>query len=183
MKSLAHKGLLWREAVVGQILSVMAFVVLLSFAALIRIPLPFTPVPVTMQNFVVFAGAALLGPRVAMASVLAYLGLGAAGLPVFSGWGAGAAYLLGPTGGYLVGFMAAAWVVPALCRSHRGKNMGIFALAMVSGVAATYLCGAAWLYFFYGWEPRSIWLLGVAPFVMPDLLKAICAAAVARKYS
>lgn len=183
MRSLAHKRSSWEEVVISRTLAMASFVVLLSFASLVKIPLPFTPVPVTMQNFVVFVGAALLGPRIAMVGVLVYLGLGVAGLPVFSGWGAGAAYLLGPTGGYLFGFMAAAWIVPALCRSREHRHIGIFALAMGLGVASIYLCGAAWLYFFYGWEPRNIWFLGVVPFIVPDLMKAACAAAVARKYS
>jgi biotin transport system substrate-specific component len=85
----------------------------LSLSAHARVPLPWTPVPVTLQDVVVLLAGALLGLRAGVAATLGYLALGAAGAPVFAS-GAGLAYLAGPTGGYLVGFVAAAALVGAL---------------------------------------------------------------------
>lgn len=182
MRSLAHRGLSLSEIVVGEFLKATALVVLLSFAALVRIPLPFTPVPVTLQNFVVFLGAAFLGARPAVTAVLAYIGLGVAGVPVFSGWGAGALYLLGPTGGYLIGFAAAAWIVAAGCRLNRRKSLSGFVASMIAGVIAVYACGAFWLVLFYGWGMKNIYFLGILPFVAPDVMKAVLAAVAVQRF-
>jgi biotin transport system substrate-specific component len=183
MRSLAHRSLSHKEAAVGKFFGVAAFVVLLSFAALVKIPLPFTPVPVTMQNFVVFVGAAFLGPGAALAGVLSYIGLGVAGVPVFSGWGAGAAYLFGPTGGYLAGFLLSAWTIATLRPRNVARSFSMDVLIMAIGAALIYACGGAWLHFFYGWEWQRVWFLGVAPFVASDAVKIACAAALTRKLS
>ncbi len=90
------------------------FLAALSLTALTeRIPLPFTPVPLTLQVFVVFLAALFLGGRRSLPVVCGYLALGAAGLPLYSGGGAGLTHLFGATGGYLLGFVFAAWVVGA----------------------------------------------------------------------
>lgn len=96
------------------ILSIGAGVLLLAASAQVRIPLPFTPVPVTLQTAVVFLCGALLGWRGGVAATLAYLALGATGAPVFAGGAAGGAILTGATAGYLYGFVAAAAFLGAL---------------------------------------------------------------------
>src|SRR5262245_17113843 len=87
---------------------IFAFNLLLALSAQVRIPLFFTPVPITAQTFVVLLTGALLGPRLGAAAMAAYLLEGAMGLPVFQGGNSGVAYMFGPTGGYLIGFIASA---------------------------------------------------------------------------
>ncbi|HWA79390.1 MAG TPA: biotin transporter BioY [Acetobacteraceae bacterium] len=140
-----------------------------------KIEVPFWPVPMTLEVLAVLGLAGFFGARLAGAAVLLWLVEGAAGLPVFAGVAAGPAYFLGPTGGYLAGFLAAALLVGlASDRGLRARPFVLFA-SMLGGVAVIYLCGAAWLAHLIGWE-RSF-RLGVVPFVPADLTKAALAAA------
>lgn len=147
----------------------------IALLAQIRVPLPFTPVPITGQTLAVLLVGAALGSRRGAAAVLLYLAEGLAGLPVFAGGGAGLAHLLGPTGGYLVGFVAAAWVAGRLAEQgwdRRGRTAWlVFLLAEV----ALYLPGLAWLALYVG--PQRVLALGLYPFVVGDLLKMALAGA------
>lgn len=133
-----------------------------------RINVPMIPVPMTMQTFAVLLIAALGGRALGVQSVLAYLAQGAAGLPVFAG-GAGLAYIAGPTGGYLAGFLAAAWVTGAL--GDRGWNHGLLrpTLSVLAGHAAIFALGVVWLQSFTGWG--SAVEAGVVPFLPGLVLK------------
>ncbi|RPJ40883.1 MAG: biotin transporter BioY, partial [Candidatus Latescibacterota bacterium] len=103
---------------------------LLALSARVAIPLPFSPVPISGQSFAVLLVGALLGSRRGSAAVLLYLAEGAVGLPVFAGGAGGAAYLVGPTGGYLAAFLPAAFVVGALCERGWDKRVPGAAAAM-----------------------------------------------------
>lgn len=131
---------------------------------------------VSLQTFAVFLTLGLLGGRLGSATVLVYLLLGAAGLPVFTGFRGGIGVLLGPTGGYLWGFLAACLLYWALeDRLPRWGNM-------VVGMLCCYACGTAWYYFAYA--PGALWpviLTCVVPYVIPDALKLLFALKVSEK--
>jgi len=144
------------------------------------IPLPFTPVPVTGQTLAVLLVGALLGSRRGAGSLLMYLGSGVMGLPVFSTGMAGLARLAGPTGGYLVGFVAAAFLVGLLCERWVARRPAALLLVLAIGSAVIYLFGVSWLAVTVGAE-KSL-ALGLAPFVPGDLLKISLAAVVLQSY-
>ena len=156
-----------REIVIG-----LAGIVLLGLAAQVQIPLE--PVPITGQTFGVLLVGALLGARRGALTVGGYVAAGVAGLPIFAGGAAGIGRLFGPTGGYLIGFIAAAWIVGWLSERGWDRRLGTAAAAMLLGTTAIYIFGLAWLAVFVGWG--QVIALGLAPFVMGDLLKLALAA-------
>ena len=141
----------------------------LLVAAQLQILLPFSPVPVTGQTFAVLLLAAIYGSKRGPAAVLTYLILGFSGLPVFAGGAFGAARLLGPTAGYLVGFLGAAWIVGSLSERGWDRQPWSAAASMIIGNLVIYAVGVAWLRMFVGWE--SVLTTGVLPFLAGDALK------------
>src|SRR5689334_20832837 len=111
---------------------------LIALSARVAIPLPFSPVPVTGQTFAVLLVGAALGRRRGAAAVIAYLAEGAAGLPVFAGPNAGPAVLLGPTGGYLFGFIPGAWLCGLLAERGWDRRVGTTILSMILGNVAIF---------------------------------------------
>ncbi len=158
----------WGE--VGVVVAASAFVALM---AQVSVPLPFSPVPITGQTFAVLLVGAALGARRGAAALALYLLEGALGLPVFAGGSGGLTRLLGPTGGYLVGFVAMAWVVGALAERNWDRRWRTAWLAFLAGEVVLYLCGLPWLARFVGGE-RAL-ALGLWPFVPGDILKAVLA--------
>ena len=134
-----------------------------------KVQIPFWPVPMTLHTLAVFLFAAALGPRLGLAAMATYLAAGAIGLPVFSGTperGIGLAYMAGPTGGYLAGYLLAAGIVGWLAQGRSALGR---ALAMLAGLAVVYALGLAWLTRFV---PASGLLgAGFAPFILGDLVK------------
>lgn len=149
------------------------FAALTALTARVTIPLPFTPVPVTLQVLAVLLAGLTLGAREGAASQLAYLTAIAVGLPLSAKGLGGPAAFLGPTGGYLVAFVPAAYVVGALAR----PGWRTWA-AMLAGVAVIYLGGASWLAIWLGGDWGKAWTMGVAPFIAVDLAKALVVAMV-----
>ena len=142
-----------------------------------KIQIPFFPVPMTMQTFVVLTIGMTFGWRLGGATLLLYLAEGAAGLPVFAGTpekGIGLAYMMGPTGGYLFGFVLAAGIVGWLAEQGWDRNIVTTALAMLVGNLVIYLPGLAWLTTFIGVE--KAYLFGMQPFLAGDALKLAIAA-------
>ncbi len=157
-------------------LAVVAGSVLLWLSA--KAQVPFWPVPMTMQTLAVLALAGALGRNLGLAAVMLYLAEGAFGLPVFANApqaGSGLAYMAGPTGGYLAGFMLAAALVGALADRGWTKQPLAALAVMLAGVAAIYIPGLLWLSRFTGGLEGAI-LAGAAPFILGDLLKAAIAA-------
>lgn len=156
---------------------VVGFALALAAASQLAIPLPNTPVPLTLQPMLVVLAGLWLGPRAAAASMLLYLAAGAAGLPVFTPFGApGAARLLGPTGGYLLAYPLAAWLTSRLAMqasSYRRR-----ALATFAGMVVLYAGGFAQLAALTGSLGRAA-VLGLVPFVALDVGKALVAALIA----
>jgi biotin transport system substrate-specific component len=134
------------------------------------------PVPITAQTFAVLMLAALLGPRRAALCLLAYIAEGAAGLPVFAQGKAGFATLLGPTGGYLIGFVPAAYLVGLLARNGWDRRISTTILVMIFGNAIIYAFGLLWLSYLIG--IRNALTPGLYLFIPGDLLKIALAAAV-----
>ncbi|MFK8079983.1 MAG: biotin transporter BioY [Granulosicoccus sp.] len=145
-----------------------------------KLSIPFLPVPMTLQTLVVLCLGMVLGPRLGAAAVLAYLAQGAMGLPVFAGTpekGIGIAYMLQHTGGYLVGFVVAAFVVGLLAQRRWDRSMLTTIAAMLIGNAIIYAFGLFWLGTLIGWD-KPVLALGMTPYLLGDLAKILIAAAV-----
>jgi biotin transport system substrate-specific component len=158
-----------------QAVGIATFALLTALAAKIALPMPGTSVPFTFQPLAVLLAGALLGARAGAGSQLLYLSVGLAGLPVFFGPVAGPAYLFGPTGGYLLAFPVAAFVVGALA----GRRPIRTALALLAGLAVIYAGGVAWLSVLGGFS--SAVMLGLFPFIVADLVKAAMALVIATR--
>lgn len=142
---------------------------LIALSAQIRIVLPFSPVPITGQTFAVLLLGALYGSWRGSATVATYLVLGAAGLPVFAGGASGLSRLIGPTGGYLVGFIVSAFVVGLLSERGWDRQLWTTAASMVIGNLIIYAAGIPWLSKFVGWQ--AVLQTGLFPFLVGDGLK------------
>lgn len=141
----------------------------IALSAQVAVPLPFSPVPVTGQTLAVLLVGALLGSRRGASSLLLYLLEGAVGLPVFAGGMSGPAHLLGPTGGYLFGFVGAAFVTGLLAEQRWDRRVQSNALAMLLGNLVIYAFGLLWLAHFV--EADKVLALGFYPFIAGDLMK------------
>jgi biotin transporter BioY len=145
-------------------------------AAAAQVSIPIGPVPITGQTFAVTLTGALLGSRLGAMSMIVYLLEGASGLPFFSNGGSGIMNFLGPTGGYLVSFPAAAFVTGAFAEHGWDKRFLSAAAAMTIGSIVILLAGWAWLSQLM--PPAVAYRAGVEPFIIGDIVKIILAAAV-----
>ena len=159
------------DSAVGKLFAVLAGLALLTISAHIKIP--FYPVPLTMQTLIVLGIGMTYGACLGGITLLSYLAMGLIGLPVFAG-GAGMVYMMGPTGGYLAGFFAAAVVLGALAERGWTRNWATAAAAMLMGNAIIYLLGVGWLTSLIGWDKAV--QFGLLPFLYGDALKLIIAA-------
>ena len=166
-----------RRSLAVEALLVLGGAVFVALFAQIRIPLPFTPVPITGQTFAVLLVAATLGSIRGGAALALYVALGAAGAPVFTGWARGLEILKGATGGYLIGFVVASIVVGILAERGWDKKFRSAIGAMLTGNVIIYLFGLPWLSQVVGTGFTKALELGLYPFVPGDLLKLYLAAA------
>lgn len=155
------------------------FVATTAVLAQISIPLPFSPVPLTGQTFAVFLAGALLPGRQAALAMIAYVLLGAAGVPVFAKGQAGPGVLIGPTGGYLLGFVVGAYIEARILESRGAATYWRLVWAMLACLLLTYTFGALRLATLLRMTPRQALTLGVIPYLPLDLLKLLVAGAVA----
>jgi biotin transporter BioY len=146
----------------------------IAASARLKIFLPFSPVPITGQTFAVLMTGALYGPWRGSLSVLLYLIMGMSGLSIFA-LGGGFLILLGPTGGYLVGFIAAAYVTGSLAQRGWDRRIETTILAMALGNITLYSFGLLWLCCLMGLN-RTVLTIGLYPFLMGDMLKIVLAA-------
>ena len=159
------------------VVKTVGFAIALAAAAQVAIPLPGTPVPFTLQPLLVVLAGLWLSPRAAVASMVLYLGAGALGLPVWAPMGLpGAARLIGPTGGYLISYPVAGWLVSTLAQRSSGYLPRV--LAALAGIAVMYVGGIAQLAVLTGSLATSA-LIGAAPFAALDLVKCLVAGALA----
>ena len=155
---------------------VLAFSLLNALAA--QIALPIGPVPITGQTFAVLLTGALLGSRLGAAALIAYLVEGVVGLPFFAGGSSGLIHLLGPTGGYLVAFPAAAFITGAFAEQGWDKRFLTAVAAMFVGSMVIIFVGAAWFSVLTHTSPLLALRVGVVPFIVGDIIKILLAAAV-----
>jgi len=164
---------LWRTRVQAWIrargLTVALGMVLVAVLAQVRIPLPFTPVPVTGQTLGVLLVALWMEPGDAVAALTLYVLFGAAGMPFFAGFGHGWGHIFGPTGGYILGFIPAAWITSVLVRRLPLPEAPRVWTALLVGNLTIYLFGLPWLSGFVGWS--KVLALGFFPFIPGDVFK------------
>ncbi len=166
-------------SVARQALVVTGASLFVALCARLSLPLPFTPVPLTLGNLAVVLAGLALGSRRGLAALLLYLAEGAAGLPFFAGGPGGAAYLFGPTGGYLLAYPAAAFLAGWLWE-RAPRNFGRAALAAVAGDVALFAGGLAWLMGLTHSLPQAA-AFGLYPFVFAEVIKIMTAAGVATR--
>jgi biotin transport system substrate-specific component len=146
---------------------------LVAMSAQVAINLPFSPVPITMQTLAVLLVGVLLGSVRGSLSMLLYLAQGAAGLPVFAGGIAGAAHMLGPTGGYLLGFVLCSYLVGYLAERGWDRKVGTTLIAMCVGTLIIYIPGLVWLATFI--DGGNVLTLGLYPFLPGAAIKIVAA--------
>ena len=182
----AHSGLTHRrktlqESGPGRIVLAFAATALVAACAHVSLPLPFTPVPLTLQNFAVLLVGMALGPVAGFSAMVLYLAQGAIGLPMFTPNGpVGVARLLGPTAGFLFSYplvaASAGWVVRAM------ENVGSrFTRGIVAGMVATlilFACGAGWMATLLHLSASATWHMAIAPFLPGEVVKVTAAAGI-----
>lgn len=171
-----------RDRPARRIALVGLFAALTAVGAQVQTPLPFSPVPVVLSNFFALLAGLVLGARLGFTSQVVYVLLGAVGVPVFAGMHGGPQVLVGPTGGYLVGFILAAAVAGALRGTPVSAARAIAAAAV--GAALIYVTGVPWLVHVMGvpWSAAAtgagihkVLVVGVLPFLPGDALKVVVA--------
>ncbi len=158
-----------KDKLISRVIGVLSFIILTSFGAFVRIPLPFTPVPITLQTFFVLLSGAILGKKLGAIGQAGYLILGSIGFSIF----AIPLGLFGPTGGYLIGFVFAAWAVGKLVEMKKDISWIIFSMAV--GSIIIYLVGTVHLSIFFGTGFKKAIYLGILPFIPGDIIKLLLA--------
>lgn len=175
------EAILNREIIVGKtacrVIGILIFITLTALGAFVRIPLPFTPVPITLQTFFVLLSGALLGSRLGVISQLSYIFLGFVGMPVFTGAGSGALYLFGPTGGYIFGFMLASFFTGKFINLSR-HNLFLTFVILCFADFILLSSGVIWLKLLFGYSWKKLLFIGFIPFLPGDLGKALAAAVI-----
>lgn len=165
-----------KNRTICNLIGVMSFMILTTVGAYTRIPLPFTPVPITLQTFFVVLAGTMLGARLGTISQAGYLALGAAGLPVFQNYGSGIAHIAGPTCGYLLGFMLAPLIAGKVISLKRNVTFGWAAFSMAVGSFAILFLGTVYLMNFLHIGLKEGILLGTLYFLPGDFVKIVCGA-------
>lgn len=170
-----------RESLSGKVILVVAASAFVAICAHISVPLPFTPVPLTLQNFAVILVGMLLGPVAGFSAMVLYLAEGAMGLPVFTPHSVGGiAHLLGPNAGYLFSYPLAAatagWVVRAMQHATSRFRSGLVAATIAS--APIFIFGAGWLAHLLHLSASATWTMAVAPFLPGEVVKVMAAAGI-----
>jgi len=163
-----------------QLIHMLTFNVLLIASAYITLPLPFSPVPVTAQTMAVLACGLFLGPVAGAVTVLAYITEGALGLPVFAGGSAGLAKILGPTGGYLLGFVLAAFVVGVFSKKVKAMTYGRLTGVLTLGTAVIFACGLPVVAMFA--PEGKVLEMGLLPFLPGAAIKVVAVASLLSFY-
>jgi biotin transport system substrate-specific component len=143
------------------------------------IAIPIGPVPIVLQNFFVFLTGLLLGSRWGAAAIFVYLLAGALGLPVFAGGKGGIGHIFGPTGGYLLGYLPAVFIIGLI--SEKGRHRPVIdTFGLLCGVFVVYACGVPWLKMVTGMPFQKAVAVGMLPFLLGDGLKVLAALPVAK---
>jgi len=173
MEAILKKEIILNKAL-SRLLGAVVFVIFMILGAFVKIPLAFSPVPITLQTFFVLLSGAFLGSSLGSLTQGIYLLLGILGLPVFSGAASGIFYLSGPTGGYLIGFILAAFFVGRFIKSAKNLFSIFFIFSFANFIIL--VCGFIWLGFILSLPLKRSFLMGFLPFIPGDLLKIYLAA-------
>ncbi|PIU41738.1 MAG: BioY family transporter [Candidatus Omnitrophica bacterium CG07_land_8_20_14_0_80_42_15] len=165
-----------KSKAICNVIGVLSFIILTAIGAYVRIPLPFTPVPITLQTFFVILSGAILGSRLGFCSQAGYLALGASGLPIFQNYASGLAPLAGPTAGYLVGFTITPLIIGKLISFKKESTFSWVVFAMAVGSIFILLSGTAYLMNFIHLGFKKGLMLGTLCFIPGDFVKTISAA-------
>jgi len=157
------------QTLIKKIILVLSFSILTAVSAKIRVFLPFTPVPITAQTLAVLLTGTILGSQMGVLSISIYLLAGIAGIPLFSGKTAGISYIFGPTGGYLFGFVIAAFVLGKLAEKGKDRSFITCIPMMLLGQLIIYSFGLLWLARFV--PMNKLLMVGLIPFILGDLIK------------
>jgi biotin transport system substrate-specific component len=176
-----RSGSLW-ESLAGKVLLVIGATAFVAACAHISLPLPFTPVPLTLQNFAVILVGMALGPVAGFSAMVLYLAEGALGLPVFtpSGGPAGVAHLFGPNGGFLFSYPLAAATAGWIVRAAQPITTR-FRSALAAATIATlpiFLLGAGWFAYYAHHSVSATWSFAIAPFIPGEIVKITAAASI-----
>jgi biotin transport system substrate-specific component len=173
METILKKEIISHKALT-KIVGILVFIILTALGAFVRIPLPFSPVPITLQTFFVLLSGVFLGAGCALTSQAAYLTLGLLGLPLFTGTGSGLLYLFGPTGGYLLSFPLVSFFISRFIKYIPCRLLPVLGL-FFSGSLIILVCGIIWLKIIFGYNLLKLLFIGFIPFLPGDLLKALIA--------
>lgn len=155
------------------IVLVVAGSILITLSAKISIPLSFSPIPVTIQTLVILLIGTIYGSKRSSLAVLVYISQGIIGIPVFAKTGSGFAYLLGPTGGYLIGFVFAAFITGYFAEKGWDRSFWKTSLAMTIGTSFIFIFGVGWLCSFHGFSKAV--MVGFVPFIVEAIITIIIA--------
>lgn len=156
------------------------FAALTAICSMIIIPLPFTPVPINLATLSVFLAGGLLGSRYGAISQAVYVILGAIGLPVFAGFTGGFGHIAGPTGGYLVGYVAAAWLTGFMIEKLK-QNYFNNIISMIAGLAVCYTLGTLWFIYITSTGLAAALMMCVVPFLIGDAVKIAAGSILVKK--
>ena len=148
----------------------------LLVAASAQVSVPMWPVPMTLQTLAISVIGLTMGARLAAATLVVYLGQGAMGLPVFSGGGAGVVHLMGPTGGFLLGFVAMAWLTGFMAERGFGRGLGRLFIAAFVPALLLFIPGVLWLWAITPLDLERAIIAGAVPFQIGGLVKSALAA-------
>ena len=167
-----------KEAVLYDVILIIGASIFIALSAQIAFNVPFSPVPITGQTFAVILTGALLGSRLGSLAVLAYLLEGVSGLPVFAQAQFGIIHLFGPTGGYLIGFVPAAFLTGYLVEYGWGKSVFSALVIMIIGTSVIFICGLSVLKLFFG--NNNVLEIGLYPYITGAVIKIALAAVIYR---
>ena len=167
----------------GKVTGMLAFSLMTALGAFVYLPLPFTPVPLTLQTFFVLLAGAFLGKSEGALSQVTYILMASLGLPIWAGGGSGLCRLWGPTGGYLLAFPLAAWIVGLMMEGEEKPHRARILAAMLLGSFLIYLLGLFQLSLWNHWGLKKALMLGVLPFCLGDLVKLMAASLVYQRFS
>lgn len=157
------------------------FAALTAILSQVSIPLPFTPVPINLATLAVCLAGGVLGAKWGAISQLVYVLLGAVGIPVFAGFTSGVGIIMGPTGGYIAGYLAGAFIVGFIYEKMSKNSILTGVAAMSLGMIGCYILGTAWFMYITKSELLEALLLCVAPFLIGDLIKILSASLIISK--
>ena len=184
VKAVTKERLFLSAETADRAIGIIFFLWATALSAYVYIPIPGTPVPITLQTFFVLLAAALLRRSDGLAAMSGYVALGALGLPFFAAGRAGLGYFFGPTAGYLVGFVLAVAVIKRVMATQHSERAALPTLivAMVAGIAVIYACGITWLAAITRISLINAWRAGALPFIAADAFKLATAAVIAQRY-